>query len=193
MEAHGGRIWAQSDGPGLGARFTFTLPAAEAATAAPAPASPGSRPTSRGKVRVLAMDDDPQALRYVRDVLTRADYAPIVTGDPVEVPRLMAEEKPHLVLLDLVLPGSDGIELMNEVRKTADVPVIIPVDIRPGRDRGQGLRHGGGRLRGQALLADGAGGEDQGGAAEAAWSPSRASRRDPTAPEGWASTTHYAG
>ena len=125
VETHGGRIWAESDGPGLGARFTFTLPAAEAATAAPAPASPGSRPTSRGKVRVLAVDDDPQALRYVRDVLTRADYAPIVTGDPVEVPRLMAEEKPHLVLLDLVLPGSDGIELMDEVRKTADVPVIF--------------------------------------------------------------------
>ena len=71
------------------------------------------------------MDDAPQALRYVRDVLTRAGYAPIATGDPAEVPRLMAEEKPHLVLRDLVLPGTDGIELMNEVRKTADVPVIF--------------------------------------------------------------------
>ena len=76
-------------------------------------------------MRVLAVDDDPQALRYVRDVLTRAGYAPIATGDPAEVPRLMAEHKPHLVLLDLVLPGADGIELMNEVRKTADVPVIF--------------------------------------------------------------------
>ena len=37
----------------------------------------------------------------------------------------MDEEKPHLVLLDLVLPGTDGIELMNEVRKTADVPVTF--------------------------------------------------------------------
>ena len=31
MEAHGGRIWAESDGPGLGARFTFTLPTVEKA------------------------------------------------------------------------------------------------------------------------------------------------------------------
>ena len=37
----------------------------------------------------------------------------------------MEEEKPHLALLDLVLPGSDGIELMNDRRKTEDVPVIF--------------------------------------------------------------------
>ena len=71
------------------------------------------------------VDDDPQALRYVRDILTRAGYAPIVTGDPAEVPRLMAEEKPHLALLDLVLPGSDGIQLMHDIRRTADLPVIF--------------------------------------------------------------------
>ncbi len=124
VEAHGGRIWAESDGPGLGARFTFTLPAVEqSATTAPDSASTGSRRTSR--IRVLAVDDNPQDLRYVRDVLTRAGYAPIATGDPADVPRLVSEEKPHLVLLDLVLPGSDGVELMNDIRKTADVPVIF--------------------------------------------------------------------
>ena len=124
VEAHGGRIWAESDGPGLGARFTFTLPAVErSATPAPDPASTGSRRTPR--VRILAVDDNPQDLRYVRDVLTRAGYAPIATGDPADVPRLLSEEKPHLALLDLVLPGSDGIELMNDIRKTADVPVIF--------------------------------------------------------------------
>ena len=125
VEAHGGRIWAESNGPGLGARFTFTLPAGEAAAPSPAPISSRARPAARGQVRVLAVDDDPQALRYVRNVLTRAGYAPVVTGDPADVPRLMEEEKPHLVLLDLVLPGSDGIELMNDIRKMADVPVIF--------------------------------------------------------------------
>ncbi len=127
VEAHGGRIRAESDGPGLGARFTFTLPIAEGTVAAaPAPPSPArTRRSTRGRVRVLAVDDDPQALRYVRDVLNRAGYAPIATGDPAEVPRLMAAEKPHLVLLDLVLPGSGGIVLMNDIRRTADVPVIF--------------------------------------------------------------------
>ena len=125
VEAHGGRIRAESDGPGMGARFTFTLPAVEATAVTPIPSSPASRPASRGKVRVLAVDDDPQALRYVRNVLNRAGYEPIATGDPAEVPRLVVEEKPHIVLLDLVLPGSDGIELMNDIRKIADVPVIF--------------------------------------------------------------------
>ena len=127
VEAHGGRIRAESDGPGLGARFTFTLPTVEqaATTAATAPVSRGARRASQSRVRVLAVDDDPQALRYVRDVLTRVGYSPIVTGDPAEVPRLMTEERPHLVLLDLVLPGSDGIQLMNDIRRTADVPVIF--------------------------------------------------------------------
>ncbi len=124
VEAHGGRIWAESDGPGLGARLTFTLPAVErSATPAPDTAAAGSRRAP--KVRVLAVDDNPQDLRYARDVLTRAGYAPVATGDPADVPRLMEEEKPHLVLLDLILPGSDGIELMNDIRKTADVPVIF--------------------------------------------------------------------
>ena len=130
VEAHGGRIRAESDGPGLGARFTFTLPMAETdASLAPAPASGGSRRQGRGRgrsrVRVLAVDDDPQALRYIRDVLTRAGYAPVVTGDPADVPKLMAEHKPHLALLDLVLPDTDGIELMHQVHRIAQVPVVF--------------------------------------------------------------------
>ena len=127
VEAHGGRIRAESDGPGLRARFTFTLPAAEGvAVAAPAPPSPArTRRTTRERVRVLAVDDDPQALRHVRDALTRAGYAPIATGDPADVPRLMAEHKPHLALLDLVLPDQDGVQLMHDILKTADVPVIF--------------------------------------------------------------------
>ncbi|MCY4473992.1 MAG: response regulator, partial [Chloroflexi bacterium] len=102
----------------------FTLPAVkQPAPPAPGPASTGSRRTPR--VRVLAVDDNPQDLRYVRDVLARAGYVPVATGDPADVPRLLSEEKPHLALLDLVLPGSDGIALMNDIRKTADVPVIF--------------------------------------------------------------------
>ena len=90
VEAHGGRIWAESDGPGLGARFTFTIPVAEGegtgGAGAPAPPSVRSRRASREQARILAVDDDPQALRYVRDALSKAGYSPIVTGDPQDVP-----------------------------------------------------------------------------------------------------------
>ena len=129
VEAHGGRIRAESEGSGMGARFTFTVPAAdrEAGTvpAAVAGSPVGSRVPPRNRLRVLAVDDDPQALRYVRDAISKAGYAPIVTGDPEDVPRLIVEERPHLVLLDLMLPGCDGIELMNRIQRMVDVPVIF--------------------------------------------------------------------
>ena len=76
-------------------------------------------------MRVLAVDDEPQALRYVRDTLAKAGYQPVVTGEPEEALRLMAEERPELVLLDLMLPGTDGIQLMQDILEIADVPVIF--------------------------------------------------------------------
>ncbi len=133
VEAHGGRIWAESDGPGQGARFVFTLPVvAEAAhQALPLPAMPskglgkGLGDADPGRTRVLAVDDDPQTLRFIRDALANAGYAVTVTGDPHQVGRLVQEEQPHLVLLDLILPGVDGIGLMESVPALSNVPVIF--------------------------------------------------------------------
>ena len=123
VEAHGGRIRAESSDSNLGARFTFTLLAAEAA--APAADSPQSQLATGRRVRVLVVDGDPQALGYVQTILTTNGYATITTSDPADLPRLIAWEKPHLVLLNLMLPGIDGIELMHTIRKTADIPVIF--------------------------------------------------------------------
>ena len=129
VEAHGGRIWAESDGLGLGARFTFTIPTAEqAGYFSPVTVAPRSTRSSRRaaeQIRVLAVDDDPQALMYVQDALVKSDYAPIVTTDPDEALSLVEEERPHLVLLDLMLPGADGMELMQHIVDTAGVPVIF--------------------------------------------------------------------
>ena len=128
VEAHGGRIWAESEGPGMGARFTFTIPTVEEAGSGTAVSTSAARRAVAGpgeRVRVLAVDDDPQALRYVRDALASAGYTPVVTGDPEEALRLVGEEKPDLVLLDLMLPGTDGIELMKDILGAGDAPVIF--------------------------------------------------------------------
>ena len=123
VEAHGGRIWAESDGAGLGARFTFTLPGVEEAATVPPP-SPRPAEAADGR-RILVVDDDPEALRYVRHALSEAEYDAIVTADPEEALALMQESSPHLVLLDLMLPGADGLELMRDLRRLANVPVIF--------------------------------------------------------------------
>ena len=127
VEAHGGRIWARSGGEGQGARFTFTVPLADGdpRAADSTRGATGPHRPRRAQVRVLAVDDDPQALRHVRDVLTAAGYAAIVTGDHRELSQVIQTERPHLVLLDLMLSGTDGIELMEHVPELADLPVIF--------------------------------------------------------------------
>ena len=126
VEALGGRIWAESAGLGQGSTFTFTLPVAGAAGAAESPSpSVRSQPGARDQTRILAVDDDPMVLRYVRDALSRAGYAPVVTTGPDEALRIVESDRPRLVLLDLMLPGSDGIELMGSILDIAEVPVIF--------------------------------------------------------------------
>ncbi len=129
VEAHGGRIWAESQGTGMGARFTFTIPAV-GETVYPSPVERTSLSVASGRprgqqIRILAVEDEPQTLRYLRDALAAAGYQPIATGNPEEVGALVREERPHLVLLDLMLPGADGIELMESVPELAEVPVIF--------------------------------------------------------------------
>ena len=71
------------------------------------------------------VDDDPQTLRYLRAALAAAGYAPVVTGEHHELARIIKTEQPRLVLLDLMLPGTDGIELLETVPELADLPVIF--------------------------------------------------------------------
>ena len=123
VEAHGGRIWAHSDGPDQGMQITFTIPVAEEAGGA----RDQHRPSHQGDKRspILVVDDDPQMLRFVRDSLAQDGYSSTVTGDYRELSRIIREEKPQLILLDLLLSGADGIELMENVPGMAGLPVIF--------------------------------------------------------------------
>ena len=123
VEAHGGRIRAESAGPGRGATITFTLPAAEETPAVSVPASVS--PDRRGGTAILVVDDDPHALRGMRDALAAAGYDPVTAAGPGGVARLIETRRPALAVLDLVLPGADGIELMRTLPALADLPVIF--------------------------------------------------------------------
>ena len=110
--------------------MSFTLPVAEEAGEG---RRGGRRPGWSARTPGRARSGHPSSwwtttrrtLRYVRDALAGSEYAPLVTGDPNEVPGLIQTERPRLVLLDLMLPGTDGIELMGRVPELADLPVIF--------------------------------------------------------------------
>lgn len=129
VEAHGGRIRAESGGLGWGARFTFTLPVAEetgaGSTAVAVPGRKAMRREDPDSKRVLIVDDEPETLRMVRDALDEAGFALLTTSDRCQLENLLTAEKPALVLLDLMLPGTDGIELMGQIPRLADIPVIF--------------------------------------------------------------------
>ncbi len=125
VEAHGGRIRAESDGHRQGTTITFTLPVAgEPAGSVKSRAHTRSQAPSNPP-RVLVVDDDPRTLRFVRDALSKAGFAPLVTGAPQDLSRIIRAERPQLVLLDLMLPRVDGIELMRLIPELSDVPVIF--------------------------------------------------------------------
>ena len=77
------------------------------------------------RMRILAVDDEPVVLRSIRNTLSKAGYVVIGTGNPNEMTHLIATEQPHLVRLDLILPGTNGFELMKHIRQTSRVPVIF--------------------------------------------------------------------
>ncbi len=122
VEAHGGRISAESDGEGRGTRITFTIPEAVAVQEAGGDAQAAGSGDGR---RILAVDDEPQILRLLRNILSGHGYRPFGTGNPDEMMHLLQMEKPHLVLLDLMMPGTSGFELMSRIRKVSTVPIIF--------------------------------------------------------------------
>ena len=99
VEAHGGRIRAESGGAGPGSAVHLHpahggcgLRHGRRSFAGLGPfvgEGPREQAEAGERAAVLAVDDDPQALRYVRDTLVKAGYRPVVTGDPEEALRLM--------------------------------------------------------------------------------------------------------
>ena len=129
VEAHGGRLSTESGGPGGGSRFTFTIPMVDE-TAGRAgndstPLNARSLHSRQEQARVLAVDEDPETLRYIRSTLREAGFTPVVSGNPDELERLMDVEKPHLVLMARTLAWTDGFELMERVGRVSDAPVIF--------------------------------------------------------------------
>ena len=77
--------------------------------------------------RILIVEDNPRNLKLVRDVLQVKGYATLEAGTAEEGIRIAGEERPDLVLMDIHLPGMNGIDALRALRgdpATAAIPVI---------------------------------------------------------------------
>jgi DNA-binding response OmpR family regulator len=74
---------------------------------------------------VLVVEDEASIASFVAAYLKNAGYAVRTTPSGADALKLVASEKPALVVLDLMLPDMDGVEVCKRIRQTTDVPVLM--------------------------------------------------------------------
>jgi two-component system KDP operon response regulator KdpE len=92
--------------------------------------------------RILVVDDDPAILRVVSRALEGRGYAVQTLTEGADVERTVAESKPEAILLDLVLPDSDGIDICRAIRAKSSVPIIVLSAIGDDKKKVEALDEG---------------------------------------------------
>ena len=92
--------------------------------------------------RILVVDDEPQIVRVLQGYLERDGFAVLTAYDGREALRLSRQERPDLLILDLMLPGLDGSDVCRTLRRESDVPIIMLTARVDETDRIVGLELG---------------------------------------------------
>ena len=99
-------------------------------------------PATDGEVRVLVVDDEEPIRLMLRRYLSMEGYAVDEAADGRAAFELIRTRLPDIVLLDVMLPGQDGLDILSALRRTSDVPVILITARGEEGDRIVGLRLG---------------------------------------------------
>jgi len=75
--------------------------------------------------KILLVDDEPQILEICRDYLKKAGYDVVTAADGAQGLSAARREKPDLIVLDLMLPEMDGLDVCRAIRRESDVPIIM--------------------------------------------------------------------
>lgn len=75
--------------------------------------------------KILVVDDEPAQIRLADQVLTHHGYEVLKASSGQEALRIIFEQKPDLVLLDVVMPGIDGWQTCSRIRDVTDIPIIM--------------------------------------------------------------------
>jgi CheY-like chemotaxis protein len=126
LELMGGQIQVQSE-PGRGSLFAVRIPLGVASEAPATAARPSAPMINGGSRRILLVEDDTVAQRIVAHMLGRAGYQVDAAGSGDAAIALASEVGYDLILMDLQMPGKDGIETAAEIRRLPGyqkVPII---------------------------------------------------------------------
>jgi len=93
-------------------------------------------------MRILAIEDESDILEILRSFLTTQGYEVTATSSGTEGLRQFTEVEPDLVLLDVILPGKNGWEVLKEIRTQSDTPVIMLTALGRIDDKVKGLSQG---------------------------------------------------
>jgi signal transduction histidine kinase/CheY-like chemotaxis protein len=131
VELHAGSIRVESV-VGRGSTFTVSLPsgldALTVAPIAPEPAEPADLRQIAGATPILIIEDDPSAVRLLREYLEPAGYVVHAAATGPLGLALLRDQRPAAVILDVLLPGLDGWEILRQITadpELSNVPVII--------------------------------------------------------------------
>lgn len=94
------------------------------------------------KARILVVDDDEALAEMIGIVLRNDGFEPVFCADGGQALEVFRSSKPDLVLLDLMLPGSDGIEVCRQIRGESDVPIVMLTAKSDTSDVVRGLESG---------------------------------------------------
>ena len=92
--------------------------------------------------RILVVDDEPKIVQLIRDYLERAGFAVSTARDGNEALMRAHSERPDLIVLDLGLPGLDGLEVTRRLRRDSGVPIIMLTARHEETDKVVGLELG---------------------------------------------------
>jgi CheY-like chemotaxis protein len=157
IEMHGGAISAMSQGHGMGSTFRVTLPSI-------LPVADPQIEERRGHqtaavhhaavklgdltgLRVLAVDDDPDAVRLLSDILEAAGAEVTAVQSAAEALQKLETERPHVLVADLAMPDTDGFDLIRQIRclpdgELRDIPAAALTAFARAGDRAKSLRSG---------------------------------------------------